>query len=220
MTRTMNQKLEFLSTCQTGYVNDALGLLGIKNCSIANLLPLRRGEVVVGQAFTAQLTRNRGKEKSYTLYEVAETCPKGKVLVYAGGEGFALIGDNIATLMNNKGIKGVILDGKCRDVDDILELSMPVFCEGATTRLTPSDLQITDLDVSIFIREIKINPGDVIIGDSDGAVVIPLEQLDDVIKQVEWVAQVEEEAAEALKNKAISAEEFQKIIFKKRKPRI
>lgn len=216
MLKTMNKKLDFLSTCETGYINDALNLLGIKNCVIENALPFRRGEIVVGQAFTAQLSRIRGDEKYYTLYDVADACPKGRVLVYSGVEGFTLLGENISTLMSEKGIKAVILDGKCRDVDRIYELSMSVFCYGVSPRLTPPDLLITDIDVPVFFGGVKINPGDVIIGDCDGVIVIPLERIDDVIKQAEWVSEVEKEAAIAIKNN-ISIKDFQGIIFKKKK---
>jgi 4-hydroxy-4-methyl-2-oxoglutarate aldolase len=219
MFETMDEKLGFLSTCETGYVNDALNLLGIKNCIIENALPLKRGETVVGQAFTAQLSRIRKDEKRYTLYEVANECPIGRVLVYSGAEGYTLLGENISTLMCNKGIKAVVLDGKCRDVDGISALPMQVFCEGASPRLTPPDLVITDIDATIYINGVKVNPGDVIIGDSDGVVVIPLERLDDVIKQVEWVAEVEHEAAEAIKDN-IDIIDFQAIIYKKKNPRV
>lgn len=193
-------------------------MLGIKNCLVKSALPLKSGKVVVGQAFTAQLTRLRGYEKRYTLYETASACPAGKVLVYSGVEDFALLGENIATLMCNKGIKAAVFDGKCRDVDGITDLSMQVFCNGVTTCTLPPDLAITEIDVPIIIGGIKVNPGDVIVADSDGVVVIPLEKLDEVIEQAEWVAEVEHESAEALKTE-ISPEEFQKIIFKKKKPR-
>lgn len=217
MLMTIEEKLEFLSECETGYVTDALNLLGIQNCWIENVLPLKSRKAIVGQAFTAQLIRIRGDEKCYTLYEVAEECPANRILVYSGTEGYALLGENISTIMCNKGIKAVVLDGKCRDIDGITELTMPVFCQGATTRLTPKDLQITKIDVPIFIGGAKVNSGDIVVGDSDGVVIIPLERLDDVLKQIEWVAKVEHEAAEALKNK-VSIEEFKKIIAKKKKP--
>lgn len=68
MLMTIEEKLEFLSECETGYVTDALNLLGIQNCWIENVLPLKSRKAIVGQAFTAQLIRIRGDEKCYTLY--------------------------------------------------------------------------------------------------------------------------------------------------------
>lgn len=214
----IKEKLEFLETCETGYVTDALNLLGIKNCWIDNVLPLASKGVVAGQVFNAKITRIRDNEKRYTLYDVAEATPKGRILVYAGAEDYTILGENISTLLCNKGIKAVVLDGRCRDVDGISSLSMPVFCKGPSPRINPPDLQITELDVPVIIGGIKINPGDIIIGDSDGVVLIPLERLDEVLKQVKWVSEVEKEAAEALGK--VEIKEFEKIIFKKKKPRL
>lgn len=214
----IKEKLEFLKTCETGYVTDALNLLGIKNCWIDDVLPLASKGVIVGQVFTAKLTRIRDNENRYTLYDVAEATPKDRILVYAGSEGYSVLGENISTLLCNKGIRAVVLDGKCRDVDGISNLSMPVFCKGASPRIIPPDLQITDLDVPVIIEGVKVNPGDVMIGDSDGVVLIPLERFDEVLKQVRWVAEVEKEAAEALGK--VGMKEFEKIIFKKKKPRL
>lgn len=181
-------------------------------------LPLTSNRVVVGQVFTAALTRTKGNEKCYTLYDVAEATPKDRILVFAGAGGFSVLGENISTLLCNKGIKAVVLDGRCRDVDGISSLDMPVFCKGPSPRITPPDLQITDINIPVTISGVQINPGDIIIGDSDGIVLIPIDKFDETIKQVEWVAEVEKEAAEALGK--VSIKEFEKIIFKKKKLRV
>lgn len=219
MLKTMDEKLELLGTFETGYVTDALNLLGIKNCCIDNVLPIKKGKLIVGQAFTVQISRIRGYEKFFGLYEVVESCQAGSILVYAGAEGSVLLGENIITTIDNRGVKAVVLDGKCRDIDGIEEVEMPVFCEGVGVRLSTPDLQVTGLNVPIFIHNVKVNPRDIIIGDSDGVVVIPLEKVDDVLKQVEWIAKIEHEASEALKKK-VSIKEFKKIISKKNEPTV
>lgn len=223
MKKTMEEKLAFLRTCETGYITDALNLLGIKNCWAKGVLPLRDKGTVAGPAFTAQLTRIQGHEKTYTMYDVVRDCPKGHVAVFAGVEGLLLVGGNITTLAQKKGIEAVVLDGKCRDVEAISALDMPVFLTGIEVEMTPSDLKITHINAPghpVRCNGATIYPGDIVVGDADGVVVIPAGRLDDVMYQAEWVASVERESAERLVNETdIDVDDFVKALYRKKQLR-
>ncbi len=215
MAKGLADAIAFLKTCETGFVTDALNLLGIRNCWVDKSLPFTRGRVAVGPAFTAQLSKGRGK--SYSLYDVAKACPEGSFLVFAGMRGEVFVGGNIMTNCHHKGIVGVVMDGRCRDADTIAALPMPVFSEGVGARLS-TDLRITAIDLPVECNGAAIAPGDMLIGDSDGVVSIPQERLEDVLYQTEWVATVERQAVEALEKK-VGIDEFVAVISRKKTPR-
>lgn len=219
--RSLQDKLDFIRSCETGFVVDAMNLLGLRRWWMEGIVPLKEGQKMVGQAYTVRLERVRKDEPAYNAYDAVENCPAGHVLCIANIKETFLIGGNVMTLASNKGIAGVVLEASNRDVADTKKLPMPVFSQGVGAKVLPSDIRVTfNLDVPIEIGNGKIYPGDIVVGDDDGVVVIPLEELDNVLFQLEMVAEVEKEAAEALeKNLYSPVEFFHKIISKKKKPR-
>ncbi len=90
------------------------------------------------------------------------------------------------------GVKGLVIDGCIRDADEIEELGFPVFSRGYCIKGTTKDPEGT-LNKSITIGDCVINPGDIIVGDRDGVVVVPKDRIDEAIEKSE--AREEKEAS-------------------------
>jgi regulator of RNase E activity RraA len=210
----MDKQLNYLKSLETGIVSDALTILGIEGWT-NNLFPVSKDLKIVGKAFTALYTPTvNGNEKTYVAYEVIDMCKAGDVLVIAGAQDGRIFGGNLATHALNKGLEGVVLDGRTRDVCEIEKL-MPLFFRGPINRPTDNRYKLTGVNVPIVCDGVLINPNDIIVGDRDGIIVIPANFVDDVIYQCEMIVEVENEMAGALKRKASGKDLF--AILKKKK---
>jgi len=219
----LEEKIAFLKKCETGFVTDALNLLGIRDCWIEGVLPVKQvdGKTMVGEAFTTRLTLVRDVEKPLSLYHVVDQCPVGQVIVASEIKETFLIGVNLLTRAANKGLAGFIVEAKNRDVADIKKLSMPVFGQGTGVKVLPTQLKPhCEIQVPIYFGGAKIYPGDIVVGDDDGVVIIPKNKLDEVLYQIELVADVEHEISTINRDqKNMPVEDFLKALGRKKNPR-
>src|SRR5437868_8516724 len=107
--------------------------------------------------------------------------PGDIVVIDAHGSSMnAVLGDLVSTKAKRRGIAGFIVDGVIRDLPDILELDFPIFARG-TTSIGPLHRGPGEINYPICCGGIVVNPGDVIVGDGAGIVVIPQEIADDLL---------------------------------------
>jgi len=95
----------------------------------------------------------------------------------------AVLGDLVSTKSKHRGIAGFIVDGFIRDLPDILELDFPIFARG-TTSIGPLHRGPGEINYPICCGGIVVNPGDVIVADGAGIVVIPQEIASDLLKRL------------------------------------
>lgn len=153
-------------------VSDCLGKMGVMHPSIKPLAP---GMVICGPAVTCL-------NADYLLRKMAmDLSIKGDVLVIAAGGniGYACFGDRTAKKLMLKGLSGVVIDGSTRDARGIRNLGFPVFTKGITPRNYhyPYEPRHGGVNVDVVCGGVLVSPGDLIIGDEDGVVVIPREQV-------------------------------------------
>lgn len=130
----------------------------------------------------------------------------GDVLVVDGaaGDAVALLGGILARKALARGVAGVVVDGCVRDVDELVELALPVYALGATP-VPPTKVDLKDPVDVVTCGGVEVRRGDVVIGDRDGVVVIPAARWDEVAaagaegvaREAEVVRGVEAEAAAA-----------------------
>ena len=97
----------------------------------------------------------------------------------------AVLGDLVSTKARHRGIAGVVIDGLVRDVDGILALGdLPVFARGSTP-LGPLHRGPGEVNYPVSCGGIVVNPGDVIVGDADGVVVVPQESAEGVLERLD-----------------------------------
>lgn len=209
----------FFDGVKTGVITDAMHLLGIEGWT-TDILPLRKGEHIFGPAFTAKGSPYRGKtEKNYMICDFAEMLKPGDILVLDGmGNNCSCTGEKMMQIVQRAGAGGVVINGHCRDCDEIAALRMPVFSMGPAARMRYNIFWYTEYNVNLNVAGAQIHPGDYLLGDGDGVLVIPADRLLDIKKQAELVIEVETELDIAIAA-GISVAELKAIMQKKRTPR-
>ncbi len=175
---------EILMKVSTPNISDAMH----RAKAIKDVYPLVRGKKVVGKAVTVS-TMDGDWAKSVEAIDVAN---KGDVIVIrCSGDEAAVWGELATRSCINKGIAGVIIYGAVRDVDDIRELNYPIFAK----REVPNAGEpkgFGEINVKIVCGEVEINPGDWIVADDNGVMVIPKERAYEIARRALEVKKHEE----------------------------
>lgn len=188
----------------TGALTDVLFELGFTHQTLPPPIgPLRHPMHLAGPAFCvttrldpAAIDDDPTHAHAWRLFDAV---PPGAVLVFAGGGDHAVIGDLAVARLKVNGCAGIVIDGGCRDVDFVVDIGVPVFCR----HVTPEDLthghgSLGDWGGTVSIGAVSIAPGDYVVGDADGVVVIPESSVSIALQRAERVVAFETRAREAL----------------------
>lgn len=138
--------------------------------------------------------------------------PGDVIVVDAGASPMnAVLGDLVATKARHRGIAGFVVDGLVRDIEGILELNMPVFARGVTP-IGPLHRGPGEVNYPIQCGGIVVHPGDVVIGDMNGVVIVPQEVAENVLAQLRARRQGEAEYLAAVKRGEFSNEWVDRIL--------
>ncbi|MFQ6075511.1 MAG: RraA family protein [Candidatus Bathyarchaeia archaeon] len=185
----------------TGNISDALKRFGIRG-TMVGLCPVFEGAKIAGPAFT--LRQISAIEPSVTRRHtqvVDELAGAGDVIVIdAGGRmDVATFGEILATRAKIRGVEGVVIDGVTRDIAEIREMRFPVFTRGAHPAGTRNKVETVSLDLEIECGGVRVRPGDLIVGDDTGVVVVPKERAEEVLRIAKEIAESERRVLEALR---------------------
>ena len=149
------------------------------------LRPLLPGRRIAGPARTAKTSPGQNG----AIHRAVHRAAAGEVLVVAAdaSERFGPFGDLLADACKMRGLAGAVLDGTYRDSADIAALGFQVFGRGTHPEAT-SKTEPGEVDVPVSIGGVGIAPGDIIVGDDDGVVVVPAHLAEDVLASVIRVA--------------------------------
>ena len=156
-------------------VSDALRALGhCFQAMDAGIRPLGVTMKVAGPAFTVRCYPGA----TWALEQALDLAPAGSVLVVDGGgvTDVILMGGLMSTRAQARGLAGVVIDGAVRDIDDILALGFPVFPRGVCPR-AGTFAEIGEWGTTICCGRVPVRPGDWIVADVSGTVVVPAERL-------------------------------------------
>ena len=185
-----------LKASSTATIATILFKRGLRNQFIQGVKPLKKGRTtMVGEAFTLRYIPAREdlnpvevfRSKNHPQRVAIETCPEGAVMVIDSRKDprAASAGSILVTRLMVRGGEGIVTDGGFRDSGIIADLDIPSFhnTPSAPTNLTLH--QAIDIDVPIGCGDVAVFPGDIIIGDDDGVMVIPAELADEVADEAE-----------------------------------
>lgn len=164
---------------------------GLRNQFIQDVQPLKKGKpTMVGEAFTLRYIPAREDLNPVSVFRdpkhpqrvAVETCPEGSVLVIDSRKNAraASAGSILVTRLMKRGCAGIVTDGGFRDSAEIADLPFPSYYNkpSAPTNLTLH--QALDINVPIGCGDVAVFPGDVIVGDDDGVMVVPQDIADEV----------------------------------------
>jgi 4-hydroxy-4-methyl-2-oxoglutarate aldolase len=191
----------------TGHVVDAMGGSG---CLDFRIKPLdARGSVMVGPAVTC----HAGPSDNLALFGALHAARRGDILVAAteGFTGAAVVGDLLLGMARNRGVAGFVTDGLARDIAGILPLGMPVYCRGVSAN-SPARNGPGTVGLPIILGGVRIDAGDILIGDRDGVVVVPQADGPAVLARLGAV-RAAEESLEAKVRAGLDMPEFARAII-------
>lgn len=183
-----------LKTVSTATLCTALYKRGLRNQFIQDVRPLDPSKpVMVGEAFTLRYMPAREdlnplsvfRDRAHPQRKAVEECPPGAVMVIDSRKDprAASAGSILVSRLMVRGAAGVVTDGGFRDAPEIAGLDIPAYHNrpSAPTNLTLH--QAIDIDVPIGCGDTPVFPGDVVVGDGDGVVVIPAHLADEIAQE-------------------------------------
>ncbi len=190
---------EILNKVSTPNISDAMH----RSYGMKDIYSLIKGKKIVGKAVTVY-TMQGDWAKSVESIDVAR---EGDVIVIkTAGDSEAVWGELASHSCLNKGIEGVVIDGAVRDVDDIRELGYPIFAKKEIPNAGESK-GFGEINVRILCGGLEVNPGDWVVGDDNGVMILPKQQAYEIARRALEVKKHEERVrAEIVEKKRTLAE--------------
>ncbi|MDA4129201.1 MAG: RraA family protein [Thaumarchaeota archaeon] len=188
-----------LGRFSTSSISDALDRLSIKG-GLQGILPISDGLKMCGTAFTVRYipTDQTIKKKWVTYIDQAK---RGDVIVVDnGGRLYCTTwGDLLTMKAIEMGLSGTVLYGCCRDVDVIRKMKYPVFSVGRFMMTGKDRVEVETINEPVTVVDVRVSPGDIIVGDDSGVVCVPSSKAKEVLESVKEITSKEEAIADAVK---------------------
>tara|TARA_B110000263_G_scaffold195174_1_gene173508 strand:+ start:1091 stop:1816 length:726 start_codon:yes stop_codon:yes gene_type:complete len=198
------ETLEVLKKIPTQTLIDGLWVKGWPSTYVEGAKPLQLGQSMSGRAVTLRfiphrpdIAEEKPKKEQSAEYVAIELCGPSEVLVIdAMGWQYSSIGGDIKFMrLMQLQVGGLVTDGGVRDSVALKEYGFPVYSAATTAKQGPADFWPWQVNDAIQCGGVLVRPGDAIVGDDDGVVVVPRSEVDEVIK----IAHEREEVEEVIK---------------------
>jgi 4-hydroxy-4-methyl-2-oxoglutarate aldolase len=178
-----------LGRIDTATLSDAMGRHGAMSHRIR---PLDLGMKLVGSALTVQCPRN----DNLMVHKALQLARPGDVVVVDTGGTYdaTVLGRNMSLFAKRVGVAGAVIDGSVRDRSGIIGIPFPVFCVGLVPRSAVKHA-MGSVDVPIVCGGVVVQPGDIVVGDEDGVVVVPHQMAEQVADAAEKRLEMENQQA-------------------------
>jgi 4-hydroxy-4-methyl-2-oxoglutarate aldolase len=205
----MNNLVKEFQKLPTTCISD--GMDGLNNLD-PSIKPLKEEYKLAGRAFTVKIPVG---DNLAVLKAIRNAKPGDILVVDAKGDQYrAIAGDFVVGMMQTLGIGGLVVDGVIRDSIGIKELNFPVFSKG-TTVAASGKAGVGEINVPISCGGMTVNPGDIIVGDADGVVVIPQECEQEVLaKSLKKLTKDQERVAKISGNREAILKHLDRLLAK------
>ena len=187
--RPSEKQINGFKDIPTGFICDALNGYAALDPSIKPLsIPGKKVKQIVGPALTVFSGAADVLGMAIALSEIEP----GDIVVngVSGFQGTAAVGDRIAGMIKNNGGVGLVTDGPMRDLDGIIETGLDCFCTGLNPN-SPFNSGPAKIGFPMNIGGTTVSSGDIIVADSDGVIVVPFDKIDEVLKKLDRIIEVE-----------------------------
>jgi regulator of RNase E activity RraA len=185
-----------LRLASTGNIADAVDeATGQSGFMQHDMKPIFKSKFV-GRAVTAQLRRVlRNDPRNYPNHalEILDQAPPGSVLVYVLEDGLNIagMGNLMATTAKVRGLAGAVIDGGVRDIEEVTAIGFPVFSRSVTPATSVGRLVAVTKNQTVIAGGVRVVPGDYIVADWDGVVVVPQDAAERVVELIRQYDQKE-----------------------------
>jgi regulator of RNase E activity RraA len=157
----------------TGATSDALDLLGVDG-GLEGLVRQSGAGVVVGLAYTLAFAPVQPGERAPAADYIDDVPPGSVVVIANGGRTYCTVwGDILAEVALHRGVAGTVIDGCCRDVDDIRGLGYSLWSVGTYMKSGKNRVRLVAVQQPVTLSGTRVEPGDVVCADGAGVVVVP-----------------------------------------------
>lgn len=195
MTANIIEALRGLDTCTVSDALDALGLPGV----VPRLRSQSVRRRIVGRAITVQLAPvNAEPTRRHLGAAAVDAADSGSVIIVAnaGRIDTAAWGGILSTGAASRGVQGVIVDGAVRDLDEAIELELPIYAITPTTITARGRYVEQSWNTPIAIDQVTVRPSDYVLADSSGVVFVGQENVTEIVDTAVRIAQRERRMTE------------------------
>ena len=156
-----------------------------------------------GPAVTLKMTAaGETKGKHHLGVKAIDAANEGDIVIIDNGGRLdtSCWGGILANGAKMKGITAVMIDGACRDLDDCIEIDFPVYARGTVVATARGRVMEESTNTMIQFGGVQVRPGDIVMGDRSGVVVIPQEHIDEILEKAERLYQKEEDMIHEIRN--------------------
>jgi 4-hydroxy-4-methyl-2-oxoglutarate aldolase len=192
-----------LATLDACAVSDALDALRLPGAALG-ITRLCTDERIFGTVMTVRLVaagRDAPPPGRHLGTAAVEASDQRNVIVidHAGRADVAGWGGNLSVAARQRGVRGVIIDGSCRDIDESREIGFPVFGRGTVPRTARGRVVEHSWNVPVSIAGVEVEPGDLVIADGSGVVFIPRQRAEEVLATASGIVGKERQMADRIR---------------------
>lgn len=214
ITRPPREIIESFKSIPTTTISDVLDSLGI--CGIINgfraVIP---GIRVAGAAFTVKSIageRNTYSASDFSLGQVIDLMEKDDIFVCdLGGQQVSHAGGLASTAMKLRGVRAMVIDGGCRDIDEIVSTGFPTYTRHVCATTGRSRIKILATNIPVEVGSVRVYPGDVVVADDTSVAIIPADKAREVLVECQKREKLEQQFVAKLKEGGTFLEAYRKL---------
>jgi 4-hydroxy-4-methyl-2-oxoglutarate aldolase len=200
--KTFNEKYrDRLLKLSTTNLSDALDKVGLRG-AVSGIRPMYTCPRIVGRAVTIKImAAGMLKPEHHLGVHAIDAAESGDIIVIDnhGDTENNCWGEILSMGAKMKGVSGVVIDGAARDIDMCEEFEFPVYARGTVPITARGRIMQESFNQVVRIGNVQVRPGDIVIADINGVVIVPVEKLDEVLGAAEQILQKEEAMVAELK---------------------